>query len=116
VSHERAHLEALLIGRALLDPSIVDGAVPIDRDRLSVAAARMLEAVLEAPAAARIAGILCVTPPSADEHADAFCVRLERRVDALTLADLRALLDGELVAAVNALPRLGAASPSDRAA
>lgn len=104
----RQHLEALLIGRALLGPAIAE---TIDRRRLSPAAVRLLDAVVAAPAAARCAGLLIVTEPSNNADADAFVVRLAKRVDALTLAELRAMLDGELVMLVNALPILSARSP-----
>lgn len=108
----RAHLEALLIARALFGPAIAE---QVDWSRLSPAAERLLDAVVAAPAAARVAGLLAVTPSSDDPKADQFCVRLARHVDGLTLAEMRELLDGELVMHLNALPQL-ASSSSDRAA
>lgn len=102
---ERAHLEAVLLARVLLDPELA-GAVALDR--LSPAALTLLLAAVQDPAGAGGAGLLAVAVPSGDRTQDAFVVRLAKRVEALSLLDLTFYPRETLLALVNRLPVLHA--------
>lgn len=94
----RPHLEALLVARVLLDPELADH---VDDTRLSPAAQQLVAFAAEDNTAARATLWLGV--------ADEFQARLVRRVDALTLEELRYYPTATLVALINQLPHLAAA-------
>lgn len=93
----RAHLEALLVALALLNPALGDG---VDIERLSAAAAALLDFVTEDNTTARA----CLHLGADDEYQ----ARLVTRVDQLTLEELRFFPAATVVALVNTLPLLGA--------
>jgi hypothetical protein len=93
----RAHLEALVVALALLNPALADG---VDYERLSPAAAALLDFVVDENTAARA----CLHLGAADEYQ----ARLATRTDQLTLEELRFFPAATLVALVNTLPVLGA--------
>jgi hypothetical protein len=102
----RAHLEAVLIARVLLDPALADD---VELDRLSPAALKLVfAAVGNAELAGGAGGLLAVAEPSGDPAADAFVVRLADRVEALTLLDLTLFSRALLLALVHTLPPLHA--------
>lgn len=93
----RAHLEALVVALALLNPALADG---VDVERLSSAAAALLEFVTERNTTARA----CLHLGAEDEYQ----ARLATRVGQLTLEELCFFPAASLVALVNTLPLLGA--------
>lgn len=103
----RAHLEALLIARVLLDPSLAEC---VDDARLSPSAQRLMDAVLDTPHIAGAAGLLAATDPTDDPVANSFIVRLAKRVESLALRDVAVCSIDELVGHINRLPRLGLVS------
>jgi hypothetical protein len=93
----RAHLEAVLVALALLNPALADG---VDVERLSAAAAGLLAFVTDDNTTARA----CLHLGAEDEYQ----ARLATRVDQLTLEELRFFPALTVVALVNTLPVLGA--------
>lgn len=108
----RTYLEAVLIARVVLDPTI---AARFDVECLSPAAATLFDGVLDEPTAAQYC-LLATVEPSGNADADRFVVKLARRVEALTLPEITFHPRDTLVALINSLPRLGASSHGDRAA
>ena len=99
----RPHLEALLVARVLLDPELADH---VDDTRLSPAAQQLVDFAADENTAARVTLWLGVT--------DEFQARLAKRVDALTLEELRYHPTATLVALINQLPQLGVTSARPR--
>lgn len=99
----RAHLEACLVARVLLDPDLADH---VDDTRLSPAAQQLVGF------AANHNAVACASLLLGAE--DEYQVRLARRVDALTLEQLRFFPAATLVALINQLPRLGVSSDRPR--
>ena len=99
----RAHLEAILLARVMLDPSLE---AFIDRRVLSPAADLLLDAALDDPEVCLGSGLLCRTRPPANDDAKRFCVRLAKRVDQLSLREIGFFSLLALLAFVNSLPRM----------
>lgn len=91
----RAHLEAVLVARVLLDPGLIEC---VDRSRLSPAADALCAYAAEENAGARVALQLAVE--------DEYQARLATRVDRLTFEELRWYPAATLVELVNQLPQL----------
>ena len=96
---ERAHLEALLVARTLLDPAFADD---VEVARLSPAANALLDYILEAPVLARNA----LDAGACDDYQ----LRLATRATRLTTEELAYFEPTTLVALVNQLPAIGARS------
>lgn len=94
---QRAHLEALLVARTLLDPAFADD---VFEDRLSPAALALLDYVAESPILARSA----LDAGARDEYQHRLAIRAMR----LTTEELAYFEPTTLVALVNQLPELGA--------
>lgn len=99
----RAHLEAVLLARVMLDPAIADY---IDRRCLSPAADRLFEAAISDPDICLGSGLLCRTTPPSDADGKRFCIRLAERVEKLSLREIGFFSVLALIAFVNSLPRM----------
>lgn len=99
----RAHLEACLVARVLLDPELADH---VDDTRLSPAAKALVAY------AAEDNRLACASLLLGAE--DEYQARLATRADAVTLEDLRFFPAATLVALINQLPRLGVSSRASR--
>ena len=105
----RAHLEALLLARVVLDPTFGE---MVDPARLSPAAQLLLDAAMALPATAGAAGLLAAAEPTDCAESNRFVVRLVQRVERLALLEITYFPAHVLAGLVNALPVLGVVTPA----